>query len=375
MKRIISKIAFLILIFGIYFISPTNSSFVDLETSNGNSFTAGCWGAPNTPNKISPSDIVSSHSVNFSWESATNHCPNSQTFYNFQIFTDSSAQHLYYESGWITNTFFNLNNLADGHYWWRVQTKDGSEYINSNPASWQLTVDATIPSSFITKPWNSDNDHDVIFPIIWFWNGKVEGTAIDNGLFNSGVDHVELSIERDLAGVYWSGDTSRGINGWVNGTENTVRVTATGTTNWFYEIKPFYIPFGKFRIVAHAVDKAGNVENSATIEFENSATPPCQPDVQLNTNNGRASFTAICTSGYSKLDYELTYLSDNNEKGLGGSIDINNQSEIIRDNLTLGSCSSLGEVCSYDPNTTNLKLKVDLISQNGEILTIIKELP
>jgi len=372
MKKIIFKVILLTLIFGIYFIPPTNSSFIDQETSQNNSFTAGCWGAPDEPTKISPDDFSTSHNINFSWSATTNHCPASQTFYNLQIFTDSSAQTLYYQSSWITNNFFSLNNLADGRYWWRVQTKDENGYTNNSPSIWQLTIDSTRPTSTITKPWNSDHDHDVIFPIVWFWDGQIEGTATDN---LSGIDHVELFIYRQIVDKHWNG------HAWVNGNTDELvnRVPASTTnnwSNWSYQVDPLYIPFGKFKIVAHAVDKAGNVENSATIEFEYAqVNPPCQPDVQLTSNNGRASFTATCISNYSKLDYELTYLSDNLEKGIDGLIDLNNQSQITRDNLILGSCSALGESCSYDPNITNLKLKVDLISQNGETVTITKQLP
>lgn len=353
-KKILLKIALVSLAINVLSVGATNSFFLDQETSQNNSFTAGCWGAPDNPSKISPNDFSASQNINFSWNSSTNHCPNSQTFYNLQIFTDVLGQNLYYQSGWITNTFLNLNTINDGHYWWRVQTKDENGYTNNNPPLWQLIVDITLPSSIITKPWNSDHDNDVTYPIIWFWNGKVEGTASD-GLSGSGIDHVELSIYRHYVDKYWNGSN------WVNGTESTVRVLAANTTNWSYEINPIYIPFGKFKIVAHAVDKAGNVENSATIEFEyiqDTPAPTFTTDINLSSNHIKNNINLEITNISSPLDYEILYTSNGLEKGISGHI---NSDEIIDSKYSkdfyLGTCSS-GGMCTPE------------IIENGSIITI-----
>ena len=237
-------------------------------------------------------------------------------------------------------------NQAEGVHKFKVRAYDTNGNISDWSNECSITYDKTIPVSFITKPCDSDRDNDVDFPIIWFWNGKVEGTASDN--FD--LDHVELSIYRQIADLYWNGSS------WINdGTETTTRVRATGITNWSYEIDPMYIPLGKFKIVAHAVDKAGNIENSATIEFENSATPisdtPANTDPQINLSSDHsANKINLKINNISKpSDYEILYTGNGVEKGLVGKITAD---EIVDSTYSkdfyFGICSANGTCVADD---------------------------
>ncbi|MCW1948851.1 MAG: signal peptidase I [Candidatus Shapirobacteria bacterium] len=207
-------------------------------------------------------------------------------------------------------------NQAEGIHKFKVRAYDSNGNISDWSNECSITYDKTLPTSTITKPWNSDHDNDVNFPIIWFWDGKIEGTASDN--FE--LDHVELSIYRQIVNLYWNG------NSWVNGTELTTRVRANGTNNWSYQIDPMYIPLGKFKIVAHAVDKAGNIENSATIEFENSATPipdtttNTDPQIGLSSNHSTNKINLKIDNFSKPSDYEILYTGNGVEKGLIGKI-------------------------------------------------------
>jgi len=143
-------IIFTILCYSLFGI--TNASLSDTENSKSNSFTASCWGAPSDPSRLSPSDNSTTTDIHFSWTTATNHCPDSQISYKFEIFTDSHLTNPYYQSGWIGNEFIDLSAIPEGNYWWRVISKDEYNYSNLFPPVWNLTVGlVTRPTSEITS--------------------------------------------------------------------------------------------------------------------------------------------------------------------------------------------------------------------------------
>jgi hypothetical protein len=161
------------------------------------------------------------------------------------------------------------------------------------------------------------------------WNGHIKGTATDN---LSGVDHVEVSIHREILDLYWDGSD------WVKGSENSTRVIATGTANWSYQFKN-RPAFGIFKIISHAVDKAGNIENSATVIFENSDVPVFDFDLSSDTLLHKITLSVV-NQVDEKLNYEIQYL----DKGIAGKF---GKSESVRE-FFLGSCSA-GGTCTPDP--------------------------
>jgi signal peptidase len=369
-KSIILFIALFSAIISLSTLKAIKASYSDTVTVSGISLSVKDFVPPPMPTLKSPTNdsYKNTNGLVMDWYDVSDFGNmNNPVYYLYQSSFSRDFSSVAYTSDPLSISQISAPGTPDGIYYWRVKACDAVNNCSQWTDPWKVTVDNNPPTSTIAKPYNSDHDHDVNFPIVWFWDGKIEGTAADS---LSGIGHVELFIYRQIVDKHWDGNTHTWVDGGNDVPAN--RVQATGKDNWSYQVDPLYIPFGKFKIVAHAVDKAGNTENSATIEFENS---DCQPDVQLNSNNGRASFSATCLSNFSKINYELTYLSDDLEKGLNGSIDLNNQSEISRDNLVLGSCSSLGESCSYDSNVTNLNLKIDLTSSTGQVTTITKQLP
>jgi hypothetical protein len=77
---------------------------------------------------------------------------------------------------------------------------------------------------------------------------------------------------------------------------------------------------------------------------------------------------------FSKIEYELTYQTDNN--GTQGAftndpIDISGQHTFTR-SIELGSCSTGGK-CSYDKGVRDFKLTAKLHASTGEIFLLRKE--
>jgi signal peptidase I len=272
-KTILKSIIFFVLfISGLFSLSSINlikASFLDTVTISGISLSVKDFIPPPVPTLTSPKNglITNTNSLIMQWSSVNDFKNmNNPVYYIYQSSFSSTFSTLAYESGHLSNSQIPAPGTPDGIYYWRVKACDAIDNCSDWSSIWHVTVDSTIPSSTITSPFNSDHDNSVNFPFIFYWNGKVGGTASDN---LSEINRIEISIERQDVGLYWSGNTSQGINGWV--TDPNVRVTAIGTTNWSYQIDPIYFPLGKFKIVSHAVDNAGNIENSATIEFENVA--------------------------------------------------------------------------------------------------------
>lgn len=92
----------------------------------------------------------------------------------------------------------------------------------------------------------------------------ITGTASDD---LSGVNRVEITIQRDSDGKYWDGAT------WVG---SAVWLLATGTTNWLYAFTP---AVGEsYTVQSRATDNAGNVETSyGTSSFGCGIVPPPPP--------------------------------------------------------------------------------------------------
>ncbi len=149
-------------------------------------------------------------------------------------------------------------------------------------------IDKTKPTSEITSPSNGGSGSTFYTND---WNGLISGTAND---ILSGVDRVTLSIQR-VDGQFWNGE------GWSTGTEEDTRVTATGTVNWTYSLpNPTE---DTYFIISHAIDNAGNVENSyeLTIVFDKTipeislAIDPTLPDGKNGWYATRPTITLTMT--------------------------------------------------------------------------------
>ncbi|MDA3815101.1 MAG: Ig-like domain repeat protein, partial [Patescibacteria group bacterium] len=166
--------------------------------------------------------------------------------------------------------------------------------ITSNGAN----IDLTNPESAITFPDN-EGDNGTIY--INDWNGTISGTASDD---LSGVASVELSIQND-EGKYWDG-----ISDWVNG---ETRVTATGDDTWSYILTP--LDQDTYTIKSHAIDEAGNVENTYTLTIVYDQTiPEVNLTIDPNSPNGDNNWydskpditlTASDNTQLDKIEYQI----------------------------------------------------------------------
>jgi hypothetical protein len=89
-----------------------------------------------------------------------------------------------------------------------------------------------------------------------------------------------------------------------------------------------------------------------------------RPFVSLTpVNSGRELELAITRiKNLTKIEYELTYLTNGLSRGAVGSISLNSEDKITR-KLTLGSCSR--NVCNYDENVTQGSLSLRLVAADG----------
>jgi hypothetical protein len=90
------------------------------------------------------------------------------------------------------------------------------------------------------------------------------GTAADN-LGGSGVDQVEVRIQRTSDDYFWNG------SGWQVG---LVWDTATGDEVWNFWAYPFNPMQGIYQVTSRATDAAGNEEGTTTITFTIDDTAP-----------------------------------------------------------------------------------------------------
>ena len=490
MNRLLKKLLLLILIFT-FFLSPsTNSFFSDTETSTSNTFSAGCWAPPSTPQLLSPANnYLANQSSSWyqnpvmDWTDSSFVCPGLSVKYQYESFHDPTLSILAYQSDWLTNSFIPAPGTPDGIYYWHVRACNSDDLTNCSDWSdiWKLTVDTTAPiaptnlhwanpdvacggstnsttitadwndvidtsgisqyeyqitypkldgtigiwNTFVTasqyfgafnqgqglhtykvraydlngniSPWSSDCsiNFDTIVPQsiitrpglecssllrchynddndinqIYLWDGKIEGTATDSG---SGLNRVELNIHRKGVQYSWNGTQ------WVYDPDQNIRVTATGTSSWHYDMN-IIIPLGIFKITSHAIDNAGNIENSYVVEFENIDQDPNAPlsaDLSYNSFQNKIYLTLsnIDTSTI-PLNYDLIYSSANLEKGIFGSIniaDITNNS--YTNNFYLGTCSA--GFCTPDPDLTSAHfILTDSLGNNILIDTKINLIP
>jgi len=172
-----------------------------------------------------------------------------------------------------TTITLSKTGLADGNYCLRVWVYDKVQNKGWTDTSgyngWvKFVIDNTAPNSTI----NGGADNEKVY--LSSWDGFLAGTATDN---LSGVSKVELSI-KNSANEYWTGST------WQVG---STFVTATGTTSWIYQIGAT-LTDGTYTIKSHAIDNAGNTENSYTITIVLDKTIP-EVNISLNPIDPDAS--------------------------------------------------------------------------------------
>lgn len=150
----------------------------------------------------------------------------------------------------------------EGTYDIKVEATDQAGNIELSPVVEYVTYDLTIPASDITDPQEGQRYIEDV------WDGEIRGTAEDNP--SSGVNSVLVSIQRDFDGAYWNADDED----WIIGEEEEEEYLNEAefdeeAGNWTFPFD-FIEPEGEdegYTVRSHAVDNAGNQENTSEVHF------------------------------------------------------------------------------------------------------------
>ncbi|MDH5533295.1 MAG: Ig-like domain-containing protein [Candidatus Pacebacteria bacterium] len=262
--------------------------------------------------------------------------------------------------------------VADGTYTIKLEARDSANNKDGGSAHWiEVSVDHIDPSSIISS-FGLEDGGEVQTST---FSGLIEGSATDDF---SGVDHVLLSIshlgfgEEESSRTYWDATGSA----WV-ATDSLFR--ANGTTSWDYQLSD--VPEGFYTVTSHAIDVAGNVEDTYTIKivFDKTipevllAIDPTTPGGErgwYRYNNPTITLTASDNYSLERIEYQwnsttetwTTYSSPINPPGEGQNI------LYYRSIDTIGNISSLGiKEVKYDatnPAGEPLEVKVEKITSD-----------
>lgn len=100
-------------------------------------------------------------------------------------------------------------------------------------------------------------------------------------------------------------------------------------------------------------------------------TPIPTPSVILTVSDDRhtASFTISNIEKYTKLNYQLTYDSDNGAQGIMGDVTLKGDPLYTKSDILFGTCST-GGTCVYHTNVHNIVLSITLVQENGQTQTL-----
>jgi len=149
-------------------------------------------------------------------------------------------------------------NWVDGSSYTIVARAFDTSYIMSVvSATVTFTMDKSSPVSSVNFPVDGLQYVDV---------DTISGTALD-GI--SGIDKVELQLERKSDGYAWDGSTWSATGVWL---------VASGTTTWTYDTTVISWSTGTYYIWSRAADIAGNWEvPTSSITFEIIPSTPAGP--------------------------------------------------------------------------------------------------
>lgn len=199
-----------------------------------------------------------------------------------------------YQVAYTVPAFWN-----DGVMYIKVAARDltGGNWVRSSEYD-QVTVDNVVPNSTIIYPV-PESGETVVYSNNW--EGSVEVSASDD---RSGVAGVELSIRKD-GQYYWNGTD------WNSTTEEFVS-TSWNTSSWVYSLTLF--DEGTYVVRSHAIDNAGNRENTdeVTIIFDKTipqvslSVDPSKPDGDNNWYISTPEITLkAADSNFDRIEYEI----------------------------------------------------------------------
>lgn len=154
---------------------------------------------------------------------------------------DSGEQNTEQEQ-WEFPSGTGYSEIPDGQWYWRVRTKDADNAWTEFSESRKLRIDTQPPNSAPEYPANEGFYNNVL---------TITGIAHD-ALKGSGLDKIEIAINRLSDNNYWDGTKWVGLTSWL---------PANGTESWHYDSSEIKWTSGtKYRVQSCAIDKASNIE-------------------------------------------------------------------------------------------------------------------
>lgn len=167
-------------------------------------------------------------------------------------------------------------------------------------------IDTSKPESKITSPENSGSGSTIS---INTWIGSISGTAWDE-INGSGVSSVKVSIKKGID-QYWNGTD------FVTSATELLVDTVYSDGNWNYDglKSPTTLTDDKYTITSHAIDVAGNQENSYKLIIVNDKTIPeitlaitsSDPDGKNGWYANRPEITLTANDNFDvdRIEYQL----------------------------------------------------------------------
>jgi len=221
--------------------------------------------------------------------------------YNFLNIDFDSGEQNTSDEKWEFPTGTEYIELPDGIWYWKVRTKDEDDYWTSYSTPRMLTVDTYAPNSAPIIPINNGFYKSL---------NSINGTASDP-IPSSGLNKIEVSINRLNDNYYWNGSSWVPIIAWL---------LTSGTNNWTFDSSLIpWISGKQYNIRSRAIDNATNIELIGTGYIFNIDMD--QPRSKITTPKSNSWLNKIETisgnvedisgSGIDKVEISIHRVSDN----------------------------------------------------------------
>jgi len=221
--------------------------------------------------------------------------------YNFLNIDFDSGEQNTSDERWEFPVGTEYKELPDGIWYWKIRTKDEDDYWTNYSIPRILTIDTNAPNSAPIIPINNGFYKSL---------NSINGTASDP-IPSSGLNKIEVSINRLNDNYYWNGSSWVPIITWL---------LTTGTNNWIYDSSLIPWTSGtQYNIRSRAIDNATNIELTGTgyvfnIDMDRPQSKIIAPKSnswlnKIDTISGNVE--DISGSGIDKVEITIQRVSDN----------------------------------------------------------------
>jgi hypothetical protein len=185
-----------------------------------------------------------------------------ETWFEVDTYTDPSCSAITEQTDWVCD---DTGSWPDNGDWtagntYQVKVKATDDNSKSTTSSVQtFIVDDEVPTNTIINTfWVTTTYGPTVFNLL----KSISGTSADAGA----IDRVEIAIRSDDTLLYWDGNEWSAILIW-HYASGTTSWTFSNMPNWLHENEDIGTGSGQYTILAHAIDKAGNVEADVSEQF------------------------------------------------------------------------------------------------------------